>query len=77
MFIIEKKDANDLDLGESDYIIYRNRRYEVKSFEEYEFDAAWVIVGKENKGAIPNQVHLLAADNLIRVDQTAGSVFGP
>jgi hypothetical protein len=77
MFIVEKKDANNLDLSESDYIMYRDRRYEVKSFEEYEFDAAWVIIGKENKGAVPNQVHLLQADNLVRVAQTAGFVFGP
>ena len=73
MFIIEKTDAPNLELGESDWIMYRNKRYEIKGFEEYEFDKAWVVVGKQLKGEIPSQIHLLAADNLIRLTQSASS----
>lgn len=73
MFIIEKTDAPNLDLGESDWIMYRNKRYEIKSFEEYEFDKAWVVIGKQLKGEIPSQIHILAADNLIRLTQSASS----
>jgi hypothetical protein len=67
MFIIEQTDAPGLELGESDWIVYRDRRYEIKSFEEYEFDKAWVIVGKQIKGDVPSQIYTLAADNLIRL----------
>ncbi len=74
MFIIEKTDAPDLDLGESDWVMYRDRRYEIKSFEEYEFDKAWVIIGKQLKGEIPSQIHHLAADNLIRLEQSSAVV---
>lgn len=73
MFIIEKTDAPNLELGESDWLVYRNKRYEIKSFEEYEFDKAWVVVGKQLKGEIPSQIHVLAADNLIRLTQSASS----
>lgn len=73
MFMIEKTDAPNLELGDSDWIMYRNKRYEIKSFEEYEFDKAWVVIGKQLKGETPSQIHLLAADNLIRLSQSASS----
>jgi hypothetical protein len=73
MFIIEQTDAPGLTLGESDWIVYRDRRYEIKSFEEYEFDKAWVVIGKQIKGDIPSQIYTLAADNLIRLTQTSAS----
>lgn len=71
MFIIERKDAPELDLTESDWIVFRNRRYEVKSFDEFEFNSAWVITGKAVRGDIPLQIYPLRADNLIRIDQSA------
>lgn len=74
MFIVEKSDAPNLDLGESDWLVYSNRRYEIKSFEEYEFDKAWVIIGKQIKGESVTQIHILAADNLIRLSQVASVV---
>lgn len=72
MFIVERKDVPNLDITESDWIIYRNRRYEIKSFEEYEFESAWVIVGREIKGDVPAKIFPLCADNLIRVEQASG-----
>lgn len=71
MFIVEQDDAPGIELTESDWIVYRNRRYEVKSFEEYEFDSAWVIMGKAVHGDQPAQIYPLSADNLIRPAQTS------
>lgn len=67
MFIVEQDDAPDLELTQSDWIIYRNRRYEVKSFDEYDLDKAWVIIGKAVRGDIPSQIYPLMADNLLRI----------
>lgn len=70
-FIVDREDAPDLDLTLSDYIIYENKRYEVKEFQEFEFDSAWVIAGQAVEGEIPRQVRLLSADNLIRLEHSA------
>lgn len=70
MFIIEHDDAPGIEeLTMSDWIVYRNKRYEIKSFDEYEFDKAWLVIGKAMKGEIPAQTYLLCADNLIRLNQ--------
>ena len=72
MFIVDRVDAPNLDLNESDYIIYRNKRYEIKDFQEFEFDSAWVITGTAIEGETPRQIRLLSADNLIRLEQSSG-----
>jgi len=73
-FIVDRRDASTLQLTESDYIVYTNsfgvaRRYEVKDFQEFEFDSAWVITGKAVFGEVPEQIFPVAADNLLRLDQ--------
>jgi hypothetical protein len=69
MFIVDRKDAPDLELTESDWIVFDNQRYEVKEFQEFEFDSAWVIAGQAIEGETPEQIRLLSADNLLRLDQ--------
>lgn len=73
-FIVDRVDAPTLNLTESDYIVYDNKRYEVKEFQEFEFDSAWVIAGQAVEGEVPRQIRLLAADNLIRLEQNATRV---
>jgi hypothetical protein len=72
LFIIDHKDAPNLKLKESDYIVYKERRYEVKDFQEFEFDAAWVVTGRAVEGDVFEQIYPLAADNLMRLDQSSG-----
>ncbi|MHA1950746.1 MAG: hypothetical protein ACW99G_12265 [Candidatus Thorarchaeota archaeon] len=72
MFIVERSDAPNIELAESDWIVYRNQRYEIKNFDEYEFDSAWVIIGKAVKGDNPEQIYPLCADNLIRLNHSGG-----
>lgn len=70
-FIVDRVDAPNLDLTESDWIVFDNKRYEVKEFQEFEFDSAWIIVCRAVEGEIPEQIRLLSADNLIRLDQVS------
>ena len=70
-FVVDRVDAPNLELTVSDWVVYDNRRYEVKEFTEFEFDSAWVIVGRAIEGEIPEQIRLLCADNLIRLDHSS------
>ena len=72
IFIIDREDALDLELTSNSYIVYRSRKYEIESFQEYEFDAGWIVVGRELVGEVPEQIHLLKADNLLNL-QGAGN----
>ena len=76
MFIVDRRDVPDLDLKEfnptqDDWIVYNGRKYEIKDFQEFEFDSAWVFTGKAVLGDVPEQIFKLAADNLVRVAQGA------
>ena len=68
IFIVDRDDAPDLELTSNSYLVYRNRKYEIQSFQEYEFDAGWIIVGRELIGEVPEQVYLLNADNLLTLE---------
>lgn len=76
MFIIDRRDVPDLNLQDfdpthDDWIVYNGRKYEIKNFQEFEFDSAWVITGKAVLGDIPEQIFQIRADNLIRVEQAS------
>ncbi len=79
MFIVDRRDVPNLDLKDfdptpDDWIVYKNRKYEIKHFTEFEFDSAWVFTGKAVLGDIPEQIFKLCADNLVRVNQGAAEV---
>ena len=50
MFIIERRDCPNLRLHKTDWLAYNGRKYAIDSFEEYEFDVAYIITGKELPG---------------------------
>jgi len=56
LFIVERRDCPSLVLAESDWLAYNSRKYAIENFEEYEFDAAYVIHGKELKGEALGEV---------------------
>ena len=65
-FIIDARDMpKGFEFTSDDWLVYNGRRYEVKAIWEFEFGAAWVVVGKELMGRIAEQVHLVAADSLL------------
>ena len=47
LFIIEHRDCPSLVLHQTDWVGYNGRKYAIENSEEYEFDAAYLITGKE------------------------------
>jgi len=68
IFIVDRDDTPALDLTNNSYLVYRNRKYEIESFQEYEFESGWIIVGRELIGEVPEQIYLLSADNLLTLE---------
>ena len=50
LFIIERRDCPSLVLHKTDWLVYNGRKYAIENYEEYEFDAAYIITGKEMPG---------------------------
>lgn len=76
MFIVDRRDIPELNLKDfdptpDDWLVYKGRKYEIKDFQEFEFDSAWVFTAKAILGDVPEQIFQLAADNLVRVGQGA------
>ena len=66
LFIIERRDCPNLVLKESDWLVYHGRKYAIENFEEYEFDAAYIIHGKELVGeSIGGGATVTEADNAL------------
>lgn len=55
-FIFEGRDLPGYDWEVEDWIVYRDRRYDVAEIESLEYDAGWLIIGKEVKGAVPERI---------------------
>jgi hypothetical protein len=65
IFLVDRDDAPNLEITTNSYLVYRSRKYEIESYQEYEFEAGWIIVGRELVGEVPEQIHLLKTDNLL------------
>jgi hypothetical protein len=66
-FIFEGSDLPGYDWEVEDWIVYRDRRYDVAEIETLGHDAGWLIIGKEVKGAVPEriiQVNVVSSLNL-------------
>ena len=71
MFII---DARDLPASyaftNDDWIVYNGRRYDIKSYEEFEYHTAWSIIGREIKGVRPEQVFFEHVTDKLTLEQS-------
>jgi hypothetical protein len=75
LFIIERRDCPNLVLHKSDWLAYNGRRYAIENYEEYEFDAAYIITGKEMPGeslGVAGSIVDLAAGDALALDSQAG-----
>ena len=68
IFIIERRDCPSLVLHKTDWLAYNGRKYAIDNYEEYEFDAAYIVTGKEMPGESLGVVGSV-------VDATAGSAL--
>lgn len=71
-------DARDLPPGfeftNDDYLIYNNRRYEIRSIEEFEQHTGWVLIGLEMRGVRPQQTIRVKAESFLQTDTITGKV---
>ena len=68
-FLVDRKDTKGLELSADDWIVYKGKKYQVKSFEECEIDAAWLITAKQLVGEIPQQVVSVKAESGLRMSE--------
>lgn len=64
-FIIDRRDAPGWELKQDDWIVYDDKRYDVKKIEEYEQKTAWLVVGKEVERMVPEEDRYGYPDNYI------------
>ena len=64
-FIIDRTDASSWDLVKDDWIVYDDKRYEIKTIEEFEQNTAWLVVGREVERVTPEQDRYGYPDNYI------------
>ena len=70
IFIIDRRDVSEgFNISNNSYVVYRNRKYEIETYSEFEFEAGWVVTGKELDGERPEQIFHLSADNLLELEQ--------
>lgn len=71
MFIIDARDLpNRYQFTNDDWIVYNGRRYDIKSYEEFEYHTAWSIVGREVKGVRPERVFFEHVTEQLTLEQT-------
>lgn len=74
MFLIDFRDAPDLDLKKDDWITYRGRRYDVATFDSFEFNSLWVVIAHELVGEVPPKVFRISVTDSFNVrDSTSTS----
>ena len=75
LFIIERRDCPSLVLHKTDWLAYNGRKYAIENYEEYEFDAAYIITGKEMPGesvGVAGSVVDLSAGDVLALSDQAG-----
>ena len=75
LFIIERRDCPSLVLHKTDWVAYNGRKYAIENYEEYEFDAAYLITGKELAGeslGVAGSIVDLSAADALALDSRAG-----
>lgn len=76
LFIIDRSDAPTLIVTMSDWIGYDGRKYSIEILEEYEYEAAWLITGKEMVGdLITGSVHTLTSNSDISLQAGTNTVL--
>lgn len=74
VFIVDRRDVTEsFDLTNNSYVVYRGRKYEIESHQEFEFEAGWTIIGRELVGEVPAQIFHLKADSLLDIEQGASN----
>jgi hypothetical protein len=74
-FIIEGRDLPGHTWEVEDWIVYRDKRYDVAEVEELEHDSGWLVIGKMVRGVVPERVIHMNVVSSLNLDSTgSGSV---
>lgn len=77
-FIIDRRDVPSLpELTADDWIVFNNRKYQVKTVEAFEYDAGWVITARELVGEVPEQIFDLRAESYLDLTDEAALSYVP
>lgn len=72
-FIVDRADVPGIvELTEDDWLVFKGRKYQFESVQEFEDDTGWIIAGRAVLGEVPEQVFLMNADTLISLASEAG-----
>lgn len=76
MFIIDARDLPaDYEIVNDDWLVYNNRRYDIKDITEFEQHTGWIITGREVKGVMPEQIWNMRVKNEIALSQGITTVL--
>lgn len=67
--IIDARDLGDFEIELEDYFIYNGRRYQVSKIDEFEFQTAFLIIGKEVKGTPRYLIEEIALEDTLQFTQ--------
>lgn len=73
-FIIDRRDARQLELVKDDFLVYDGHKYALETIDEYEFATAYVVVAKRLVGASFDATALvqsLNADDTLTLTSTS------
>lgn len=71
-FIIDCRDVPDsYHPKNDDWIVYRNRRYDIQDIEEFEFRSGWIIKAQEVFGNPVEQIFLVKAGDYLELSSDA------
>ena len=71
MFIIDARDLpSDYEIVNDDWLVYDDRRYDIKDITEFEQHTGWIITGREVKGVRPEQILNMRVASAITIVQT-------
>ena len=75
LFIVERRDCPSLVLHKTDWVAYNGRKYAIENYEEYKFDVAYIITGKELVGesiGVAGSIVDLSVGDALALDSQAG-----
>lgn len=73
MFIIDARDLPDgYEIVNDDWLVYNDRRYDIKDITEFEQHTGWVITGREVRGVRPEQIFQVRVENTMGMAHVVG-----
>lgn len=71
-FFIDPRDlVKGYEIAMDDWLVYRGKKYEIKSVMNNEFDSLWEVTAVEMTGVVPDQIHELTGYSIVDFQQTS------